>query len=366
MVLLAFFTVRWLCDLSLSFCFSLCVDRELVCAEGYTQVTGVMMAMMMTGRVLLVCALCVLWCGAAVVSSVAVITRSEGVWPEELLLNWDELLKNECEAEPPNEKIVGLKASTVECCVYNAMKKVCSAFYGTTVIENKDPKVEGICKEYAVKPDAADKCSELQPQPLPNAEPSVGVALPEAPREVVLEKTLEETPTVVVEASPGDSTTTKSELPPSPPMKGRTDNADEVPVPHSEESSVDTETNNDSTEEENVPTADTDQNEKSNGQTESTTPTPPAASDNANNETDNATEEGISNNDTAADGVVKQGAQKDGNKSGNTKETLLKATAMTNNTATIGNSDSSTAVSHTTSPLLLLFVTCAAAAVVAA
>ncbi|KAF5214614.1 Mucin-associated surface protein (MASP) subgroup S074 [Trypanosoma cruzi] len=33
----------------------------LVCAEGCTQVTGVM-AMMMSGRVLLVCALCVLWC----------------------------------------------------------------------------------------------------------------------------------------------------------------------------------------------------------------------------------------------------------------------------------------------------------------
>ncbi|EKG02289.1 mucin-associated surface protein (MASP), putative [Trypanosoma cruzi] len=41
----------------------LCVDGALVCAEGCTQVTGVM-AMMMTGRVLLVCALCVLWCGA--------------------------------------------------------------------------------------------------------------------------------------------------------------------------------------------------------------------------------------------------------------------------------------------------------------
>ncbi|EKG08803.1 mucin-associated surface protein (MASP), putative, partial [Trypanosoma cruzi] len=47
------------------FLLSLCVDGELVCAEGYTQVTGVV-AMMMTGRVLLVCALCVLWCGAAV------------------------------------------------------------------------------------------------------------------------------------------------------------------------------------------------------------------------------------------------------------------------------------------------------------
>ncbi|EKF30726.1 mucin-associated surface protein (MASP), putative, partial [Trypanosoma cruzi marinkellei] len=49
---------------AVSFLLSLCVGGELVCAEGYTQVTGVM-AMMMTGRVLLVCALCVLWCGIA-------------------------------------------------------------------------------------------------------------------------------------------------------------------------------------------------------------------------------------------------------------------------------------------------------------
>ncbi|PWV05524.1 Mucin-associated surface protein (MASP) [Trypanosoma cruzi] len=56
-----YFGCAWLCDLSLVL-FSLCVDVLLVCAEGYTQVTGVM-ALMMTGRVLLVCALCVLWCG---------------------------------------------------------------------------------------------------------------------------------------------------------------------------------------------------------------------------------------------------------------------------------------------------------------
>ncbi|RNC52700.1 mucin-associated surface protein (MASP) [Trypanosoma cruzi] len=50
------------CCYALSLFFlSLSVDGESVCAEGYTQVTGVM-AMMMTGRVLLVCALCVLWC----------------------------------------------------------------------------------------------------------------------------------------------------------------------------------------------------------------------------------------------------------------------------------------------------------------
>ncbi|EKF27819.1 mucin-associated surface protein (MASP), putative, partial [Trypanosoma cruzi marinkellei] len=52
----------WLCDFSLLF-FCVLFTGLLVCAEGYTQVTGVV-AMMMTGRVLLVCALCVLWCGA--------------------------------------------------------------------------------------------------------------------------------------------------------------------------------------------------------------------------------------------------------------------------------------------------------------
>ncbi|RNC38346.1 mucin-associated surface protein (MASP) [Trypanosoma cruzi] len=53
----------YVCYCAVSFLLlSLCVDGELVCAEGYTQVTGVMA--MMTGRVLLVCALCVLWCGA--------------------------------------------------------------------------------------------------------------------------------------------------------------------------------------------------------------------------------------------------------------------------------------------------------------
>ncbi|PWU89472.1 Mucin-associated surface protein (MASP) [Trypanosoma cruzi] len=53
----------WLCVVWRPFflLLSLCVDGALVCAEGCTQVTGVM-TMMMTGRVLLVCVLCVLWC----------------------------------------------------------------------------------------------------------------------------------------------------------------------------------------------------------------------------------------------------------------------------------------------------------------
>ncbi|RNC40599.1 mucin-associated surface protein (MASP), partial [Trypanosoma cruzi] len=71
LLLLLYFTVPCLLLLSL------CVDGGLVCAEGYTQVTGVM-AMMMTGRVLLVCALCVLWCVAGGVHARDVDTNALG------------------------------------------------------------------------------------------------------------------------------------------------------------------------------------------------------------------------------------------------------------------------------------------------
>ncbi|RNC51710.1 mucin-associated surface protein (MASP) [Trypanosoma cruzi] len=46
-------------------------------------------------------------------------------------------------------------------------------------------------------------------------------------------------------------------------------------------------------------------------------------------------------------------------------QTVKTVTAITNDTATNGDSDGSTAVSHTTSPLLLLLVACAAAVVAA-
>ncbi|RNC48053.1 mucin-associated surface protein (MASP) [Trypanosoma cruzi] len=149
----------------LSFLLSLCVDVLLVCAEGCTQLTGVM-AMMMTGRVLLVCALCVLWCGAAtVVSTAPDATRAQSVWPEYLFLNWHELFRNECKVENPYEN-EDLKGLAVNCCVRDAMRELCSSFYGKTVMENKDPNVEGICKEYAGKPDDVADCPKTTNQPV--------------------------------------------------------------------------------------------------------------------------------------------------------------------------------------------------------
>ncbi|EAN87005.1 Mucin-associated surface protein (MASP) [Trypanosoma cruzi] len=99
---------------------------------------------------------------------------------------------------------------------------------------------------------------------------------------------------------------------------------------------------------------------------ESGPPSPTANGDAANNEADNSTEEGIPNSDQAADGAGTAEGKQNENKDANPKETPVTAAAMKNTTATTGDSDGSTAVSHTTSPLLLLLLVVACGAAVVA
>ncbi|KAF5218355.1 mucin-associated surface protein [Trypanosoma cruzi] len=85
------------------------------------------------------------------------------------------------------------------------------------------------------------------------------------------------------------------------------------------------------------------------------------------NDANSGTEEGITKDDPTADGAGTNDTKNSQNKHDNTKETPVQATAMKGATATTGDSDGSTAVSHTTSALLLLLVVaCAAAAAVVA
>ncbi|EKG00402.1 mucin-associated surface protein (MASP), putative, partial [Trypanosoma cruzi] len=101
---------------------------------------------------------------------------------------------------------------------------------------------------------------------------------------------------------------------------------------------------------------------------ESRLPSPTANGDAANNEAEKSTEEGIPNSDPAADGAGTREEKQNENKEANPKETPVEATATETTTEKAGDSDGSTAVSHTTSPLLplLVFACAAAAAVVAA
>ncbi|KAF8283203.1 Mucin-associated surface protein (MASP), subgroup S100 [Trypanosoma cruzi] len=110
------------------------------------------------------------------------------------------------------------------------------------------------------------------------------------------------------------------------------------------------------------------QNEPSADHGESGPPSPTANGDAADNEADKSTEDGIPNSDPASDAPGTAEGKQNENKDANPKETPVEATATKTTTATSGDSDGSTAVSHTTSPLLpLLFVVaCAAAAAVVA
>ncbi|KAF8302362.1 Mucin-associated surface protein (MASP), subgroup S100 [Trypanosoma cruzi] len=108
------------------------------------------------------------------------------------------------------------------------------------------------------------------------------------------------------------------------------------------------------------------QNEPSADHGESGPPSPTANGDAANNDSDKSTEDGMPNSDPAADGAGVAEEKQNENKESNPKETPVTATAMKTTTATTGDSDGSTAVSHTTSPLLLLFVFVACAAAVVA
>ncbi|RNC40420.1 mucin-associated surface protein (MASP) [Trypanosoma cruzi] len=86
------------------------------------------------------------------------------------------------------------------------------------------------------------------------------------------------------------------------------------------------------------------------------------------NQADKSTEKRIPNSDPAADVAGTAEGKQNENKDANPKERPVEATAMKTTTATTGDSDGSTAASHTTSPLflLLLVVACAAAAAVVA
>ncbi|ESS60819.1 mucin-associated surface protein (MASP) [Trypanosoma cruzi Dm28c] len=316
------------------------------------------MAMMMTGRVLLVCALCVLWCG---LSGIAV-NDAGGVsgGNEFFFLNWEELLKNECEAEYSNETNLSLKDLAVNCCLHHDMYELCKDLYSRLFMETKFPNVGGVCKKYAEEPDEV-KCPKQQTQPSPTAEYSVKVSVPEA---LAKEEDLGEAPKGAPLADPPAKPT---KGPPSSPVGGQPTNADDVPVPKSEERPVSTRPTNDSTEGDTDTITDTDQEEAYTSEAESAAPTPPVASDNDDdNETEKGTGEEVPNNAPESDGAGTKEKQ-DENKEVNPKETPVESTATKTTTPTTGNSDGSTAVSHTASPLLLLLlVACAAAAVVAA
>ncbi|PWV01846.1 Mucin-associated surface protein (MASP) [Trypanosoma cruzi] len=160
---------------------------------------------------------------------------------------------------------------------------------------------------------------------------------------------------------------TQTPTPPTTQVNERSRTEDLGNMQQPEEVQSDIESNNKSQAEDGASIAANQQNEPSADHAESRPPSPTANGDAANNDSDKSTEDGIPNNDPAADGAGTREEKQNENKDANPKETPVEAAAMKNTKATTGDSDGSTAVIYFTSPLLLLLVVaCAAAAAVVA
>ncbi|KAF5217014.1 Mucin-associated surface protein (MASP) subgroup S099 [Trypanosoma cruzi] len=180
--------------------------------------------------------------------------------------------------------------------------------------------------------------------------------------ELNTENTSHEAPTLTT--APAEEAEIQATIPTTP-LHGHSGAEDSGEVQQLQQPQDGIESNNHSQTKSAASIAANQQNEPPGGHAESRPPSPTANGDAANNESETSTEDGIPNNDPAADAPGTAEEKQNENEAYNPKETPVTATAMKNTTA-IGDSDGSTAVPHTTSPLLLLLVVAAAAAVVAA
>ncbi|EKG02636.1 mucin-associated surface protein (MASP), putative [Trypanosoma cruzi] len=337
---------------------------------------------MMTGRVLLVCALCVLWCGAAAANGEKDAEKkkdenSVGSVPDADVVSAGLQAMQVSVKEGPRNGDLPLGAQTG-----NSTNQ-----QNIVVISPTASPIRA--KEETVQKEELESTTEEETPKLTSPQEGERTPAPATTRK-------EEKPAETSNATPGkgqssaDDVLTRTELHKTPSKEQPSSTALQAPAPAAaaqlknenttsadavsgqqikEESQHDMESGSASGKEEAVPTTVT----KKDGPTESnaeSTPTPPSASKDAiTHDDDKGNEEEIPKRDQEHDGETMSEASQVGNNEGNTKKTpTVEAAAITNNTATPGDSDGSTAVSHTTSPLLLLLLVAyaAAAAVVAA
>ncbi|KAF5216164.1 Mucin-associated surface protein (MASP) subgroup S040 [Trypanosoma cruzi] len=374
-----FMAVRWLCVLQRPSLFlhllSLCVDVLLVCAEGYTQVTGVM-AMMMTGRVLLVCVLCVLWCGAG------------GVYARDI----DNKALGDCMASG----VLGTNCSRVPGgCDKTAPKPPFRSALPITVLQADAPEGEVPASQggnlnsiESSGTGAPGKASE-NPDGIPGKVESSGggssggAGGKEARQEAEGTDNTPSNPPVTTVTPQAEETKAKEVLssalsPPAGGVPPASDDTHTSPGTNEENSASKNETKSNSlerpSEDGEAGQQDKEADTQGTQETEGTQET--AASPISTSGSGGAQSEADADDDDPQR-PNPEGPQNDGTEAGDTHgpsaasdaapQAAKAIAAQTNGTVTPGDSDGSTAVSHSTSPLLLLlFVACAAAAAVVA
>ncbi|PBJ78853.1 mucin-associated surface protein [Trypanosoma cruzi cruzi] len=335
------------------------------------------MAMMMTGRVLLVCALCVLWCGVCgggraetppdsrpdekPQNKEAVRVTGQGNQngqqevpqaPAQKASELPELPSSRSPAQPPGGGASVTPSTTMD-----------------SKDQKQEEKKEGQKKEEErQKEDAKDGEEEEEEEEEEqegrdsnpdSLEEEVEVTIiPEQETEEKLKNASNQAPT----ETHGGPTNKEEIQTTTMQVNGQSSPEALEDVKQPEEVQSEKDSNNNPQTNSVASIAANQQNEPPADHGESTPPSPTA-----NGDSDKSTEDGISNSGPAADAAGTREEKQNENKDVNPKETPVTATATKTTTATTGDSDGSTAVSHTTSPLLLLVVVaCAAAAAVVA
>ncbi|RNC44309.1 mucin-associated surface protein (MASP), partial [Trypanosoma cruzi] len=314
------------------------------------------MAMMMAGRVLLVCALCVLWCGAAAASSAA--GREDVVTEEDEQTRTTEVLpsggKNKSQVTSVEES-TGKKAGNVKT-PENSQAAILSTTNGPSDKKQEDEKKkkekEGDTKDGEDEGKGEEEREKIEKPPtLPP--PSGQTSTPTTNGNSA--GTSNETRAKEMPSTDRDSTQEQVLKSPAAPTaatpKAKNENpgsADAVLVQQVQKVQSGLESGTESRKEESVLTKNKQQDGTFDSHAEST-PTSRSSEKSvaASNGPDKATEDEISNKNTAGVDAVPEAAKDDGNKDDNKKETPIKTTDIANGTAPTGDSDSSTAVPHT-------------------
>ncbi|ESS62902.1 mucin-associated surface protein (MASP) [Trypanosoma cruzi Dm28c] len=342
------------------------------------------MAMMMTGRVLLVCALCVLWCGTAgAAADGSEMTDLSGIGGGSL----------------PESKEIGKtperpQAKKDETGDVKGKKPPASSG------DDEEDDADGVEKDYDVVVDDLEEeereegtvdPAETEIPSGPTKEEASSAQLPATPVQPTTQgqpptaaPSPEDSPVPAASAAtvtPAVASSEQGNIPAPARKKDEKQSEDIDPaqeseqpgpqdvvlVQHSQGVHESKESNNNPR---NPASASATANQRDatfNGHGEPAQATSSTKSVFESNDANSGNEEGITSDDPTADGAGTNDTKNSQNKHGNPKETPVEATAMKGATATTGDSGGSTAVSHTTSPLLLLLlVACAAAAAVVA
>ncbi|RNC54578.1 mucin-associated surface protein (MASP), partial [Trypanosoma cruzi] len=321
-------------------------------------------------RVLLVCALCVLWCGDEGRCDEEVVPVGKGNASTD---NDDQ--KRTAEVPAPRKSIALPVNSGQESAVSTLRNEQTPQISESAIVLPKqitsDQKQEDEdAKDGKDGKEERDAREDPRPPPPPGETPTT---INGNSAGTLNEKTEKELPSAddgsnqehvlkspAAESAPAPASQVKNENPGSANLDTVQDVQDVQNAQRGRES------DGESRKEDNALTTNKQQDGKSNSHAEST-PTSGSSAKRvaASNGPDKATEEEISNKNTARVDAVPEAAEDDGNKDDNKKELPIKTTSIANDTTLTGNSDGSTAVFHTTSPLLLLLVACAAAVVAA-